>query len=97
MPTLGDVLRSIGEIDDELIIYVARDGRPNVSSIVELITLDLIGSVNPDFRYLLEVQLAKDVMETWSEWRDGRASTIYEACAAVVYYSEHDAYIPVEG
>jgi hypothetical protein len=45
--------------------------------------------------YLLEVDLVQDVLEVWSEWRDGTAPTTAESVAAVVHYAEHDAYIPV--
>jgi hypothetical protein len=45
-------------------------------------------------RYLLEVDIALDVLEVWSAWRDGRTPTAEEATLAVIYYGEHDAYQP---
>ena len=44
--------------------------------------------------YLLEVSLAKEVVQVWSEWRDGRRPTAIDKCEAVIYYAEHDAYLP---
>ncbi|MFI5930254.1 hypothetical protein ACIA3K_30340 [Micromonospora sp. NPDC051543] len=44
--------------------------------------------------YLLEVDLAREVIEVWSLWRGGRQPTVLEAVGAVVYYAEHDVYQP---
>jgi hypothetical protein len=46
--------------------------------------------------YLLEVDLAKEAIRVWSEWRNGAAPTSEEQVAAVVHYAAHDAYLPVE-
>lgn len=46
--------------------------------------------------YLLEVDLALEVIEVWSAWRDGVKATPEEATQAVIYYGEHDAYQPSE-
>jgi hypothetical protein len=46
--------------------------------------------------YLLEVELAQEAVEVWSEWRGGRVPDDREACRAVIYYAEHDAYQPVD-
>jgi hypothetical protein len=42
--------------------------------------------------YLLEVDLAIDVLEVWSAWRDGATPTAEEAALAVIYYGDHDSY-----
>lgn len=47
-------------------------------------------------RYLLEVWLAREVIAVWSNWRDGREPTSEEKLAAIVYYAENDAYLPLE-
>ena len=49
----------------------------------------------PDFGYLLEVDLAKDVIRVWSEWRDGAQPTSVEATQAVIFYGEYDSYQPL--
>lgn len=51
------------------------------------------GSRSPN---LLEIFLAADVLEVWSEWRSGRAPTASEAIAAIEWYGDHDAYQPVD-
>lgn len=46
------------------------------------------------YEYLLETELALDVLATWSAWRGGRVPTAHEAADAVIYYAEQDAYLP---
>jgi hypothetical protein len=47
-------------------------------------------------RYLLEVELARQAIVTWSGWRAGRVPGSDDKAEAVVYYAEHDAFMPVE-
>ena len=44
---------------------------------------------------VLMVQLAREAIEVWSEWRGGRAPTRQDKFEAVIHYSLHDAYLPV--
>lgn len=46
--------------------------------------------------YLLEVDLAKEAIRVWSQWRNGATPTSEDRVAAVVHYAIHDAYLPVE-
>lgn len=46
--------------------------------------------------YLLEVDLALEAVDVWSEWRSGAVPTPEEATSAVIHYGEHDAYQPLE-
>ena len=45
--------------------------------------------------YLLEVSLARDVLNVWTSWRNGGQPTPEEAARAIIYYAQHDAYEPV--
>lgn len=45
--------------------------------------------------YLLEVSLARDVLDVWTSWRNGAQPSPEEAARAVIYYAQHDAYEPV--
>lgn len=47
------------------------------------------------FRLVLEATIASEVIRVWSAWRDGRRPDPDEAAAAVIYYAENDAYLPV--
>jgi hypothetical protein len=46
----------------------------------------------PDYAYLLEIDLVRDVLAVWSDWRSGVAPSPEEATRAVIHYAEHDAY-----
>jgi hypothetical protein len=46
-------------------------------------------------RYLLEVNLAIDVIEVWRAWRGGAIPTPEEATLAGIHYAETDVYQPV--
>jgi hypothetical protein len=48
----------------------------------------------PDHAYLLEVDVARDVLAVWSDWRSGVVPSPEEAARAVIHYAEHDAYEP---
>ena len=48
------------------------------------------------YHYLLEVDLACEVIEVWRAWRGGIKPTPEEATLAIIYYAEHDAYLPAE-
>ena len=44
--------------------------------------------------YVLEVELAKDCIAVWSQWRGGRRPTPQDKFAAVMHYSRRDSYLP---
>jgi hypothetical protein len=45
--------------------------------------------------YVLEVQQAKECIAVWSEWRGNQQPTLQDKFDAVMYYSRHDAWLPV--
>ena len=47
--------------------------------------------------YLLEVFLAKEVVEAWSGGRGGYQPAVKEKCAAVIHYAVNDAFLEVDG
>jgi hypothetical protein len=53
------------------------------------------GAPPEGWRYLLEIVIAQEVVEVWSSWRGERTPTTEEACDAIVYYADNDAYQPV--
>ncbi|WP_162907092.1 hypothetical protein [Allorhizocola rhizosphaerae] len=86
---------SIDDISDELVVFVAEGSEVNASSPIKLVDEDE-EEPPPGMRYLLEASIAKEVLQVWSAWRDGRIPSQDEACQAIVHYAKHDAYIPVE-
>jgi hypothetical protein len=57
---------------------------------------NLVAPTAPDYAYLLEGDLAVEVIEVWSEWRGGVVPTQVQAAQAVIHYAEHDAYEPLD-
>ena len=49
---------------------------------------------SPGYSYLLGVDIAKQVLDVWSSWRDGVTPTRAEAADAIIYYAANDAYQP---
>jgi hypothetical protein len=91
---LGQLLRRLDRLDEELTIYVPADDPVTPDTPVALIDE---ASANPpaDLRYLLEVHMAREVLDVWRDWRAGRQPSVEQAVEAVTYYAERDAYLPV--
>jgi len=94
--SLAVILDQIEGISTDLTIYVADQSR--LSPMTEAVAVpEPPGGLAPSgMRYLLEVSLARETIKVWSEWRGGRVPSPEEKAEAVIYYAEHDAYIPAE-
>jgi hypothetical protein len=90
---LQDAVRDLASLPRKATIYVAR-GENVVSSSTPALLVMSDEEPPADWRYLLEVLIAREVVEVWSAWRDGRAPSVEQACEAIVYYAENDAYQP---
>ncbi len=78
-------------------IFARLPWAPNAPSLVLL--EDAVNGVapsQPEFAYMLEVNLAREVLEVWSAWRDGARPSIDDAVDAILHYAMHDAYLPVD-
>jgi hypothetical protein len=99
-PTLADLVASLETISDRdrdgrrPTIYAPRPWIPDSDATLVYGERYVEAVTAPGFTYLLEVDLAKDVIEVWGTFRNGRAPTLTEAAGAVVWYAEHDAYQP---
>jgi hypothetical protein len=93
---LINLIARLDEYSDELTIYSRPRPTPQSDAVVLAEPED--GSTRPasagGLHYVLEVFMAREVIEVWQEWR-GRAPTPEEACRAVLHYAEHDAYEPL--
>jgi hypothetical protein len=91
---LGDVLDGLDKLDDDEATIFVKDG-PVDESTESLVLAE--GEEPPlGFKYLLEVYLAKNVIDVWSKWRDGKRPSRAERTTAVAHYASHDAYLPAE-
>ena len=91
MMTLHELIATLGQLDDDQVIYTA-DGSPSASSRVDARQR---GPVPVGWHYLLEVDTAREVLEVWSSWRQGRQPSPDEETEAILHYAKHDAYTPV--
>ena len=94
MQTLRAVVGALDELDDDDVIYT--DGASPAARAM-VVGADAADSAKEDgLRYFLEVSLAKDAVEVWSEWRNGAQPTIDDKLMAISHYATHDAYLPNE-
>ncbi|MGW6934687.1 hypothetical protein ACWGE0_31825 [Lentzea sp. NPDC054927] len=104
--TLGELVAAIDDVPRDQTIYVPAEVPEEDVGPATPVTLvpdpEEAGEDEdepdppPGTRYLLEVWLAKEVLEVWSSWRGGRRPSLDEACGAVAHYAGHDAYQPVD-
>ena len=78
-------------------IYAMRPWTPESDAVI-LAGADVPDSVTTEsgHHYLLEVNLAIEAVEVWSEWRATVIPSPEEATSAVIYYAENDAYQPLQ-
>jgi hypothetical protein len=93
---LSELVAHLGELDDDLTIFVNSRSDWTTASLAVIVPptdYDHVLLARYGMTYLLEVVLAKEVVEVWSNERDGRSPTVEEACEAIIYHARHDAYI----
>ena len=90
--SLADVLQRLDSFNDDHTIYVVDE--PPTADTPAYVGLE--GSEPVGWSYLLEVDLARDVLDVWRGWRDQREPSREDAVAAVVYYATNDAYLPTD-
>jgi len=88
--SFADVLQRLGSFDDDETIYVADE--PPTADTPALVCPE--GSQPAGWAYLLEIYLAREVLEVWRDWRRLSEPSRQDAVDAVVYYAENDAYLP---
>ena len=96
--TLIELLDNLNDMEDDLTIYATAD--PEWSELSEAVVCPDAdeGSIPPEAqgkKYLLEVFLAKAVVDVWQKWRDGRKPSAHEKFEAIVFYAKNDAYLPI--
>lgn len=101
--SLLDIVRNLDgfEIADRFeigpTIFAVAPWTPASAAVV--LAEDVVGGVapsRPECAYVLEVEIAKEVLEVWSSWRGGATPTPEEAALAVLHYATHDAYQPTD-
>jgi hypothetical protein len=93
---LGDLIGNIDQVDSSLIVLVEDATPTSIKSHVSLIEFRLPFLRPVGMKYLMNVDAIKEVLEVWSAWRNGAVPTVEQATEAVIYYADHDCYLPVE-
>jgi len=88
----------IETFDDEYALYASSNRGVNENSEAIAIKSHYIsGTEIPEgMKYLIDVELAKEILIVWSDWRQGRKPSSHEKYQAIQYYLENDAYLPNE-
>jgi hypothetical protein len=105
--TLREVIEKLNQFHDNDTIFAQRvdGGFPSTSPAavftisdddLSMKTGEIASRECPGLSYMLEVSIAKEVLEAWSKQRDGRIPTTDEALHAVAHYAEYDAYLQEE-
>jgi hypothetical protein len=93
--TLANIIENLSDFDDNLTIYAERNPKWSAASPAVVSLENENGEVidaPPNLSYLLEVDIANEVLEVWINWHKREPST-EEKCSAIIYYAENDAYI----
>jgi hypothetical protein len=98
---LIDLLDHIDQYGDDSAIFIPVNSSPNEDSEASvrkvIITDEPPGIETPEgMRYLLEVELVKEVLQVWKDWRNGKEPSPHEKYMAVLYYADNDAYLAEE-
>ena len=93
-------MERLHELDDgdpyevEPAVYARTPWTPDSEAV--LLREDWLDSrERPGFRRVFDPALAREVLEVWSAWRQGRVPSPDEAAEAVIHYAKNDAYQPV--
>lgn len=86
--TLRDVIARLEQFADDETIY-AQAATPTAEAVV---TADEAAPLP----YLLEVSIAREAVEVWAAWRPGQTPSLDDKVAAVIYYAQNDAWLPVD-
>lgn len=94
MTTFRQLFAQFETFDDDATIYAARPWSSSSEAVCcHEEDAEARKAVAAGLEYMLEVNLAQDVIEVWSQHRRGMTPTLAQQCDAVIYYAEHDAYI----
>lgn len=92
---LRDTLASIEQLDEDATIYAAEPWTAASPAVVALEgEQEAMDALRDGMAYLLEVSIAREVIEVWAAWRGGRVPNPEECSEAVIYYAMNDSYLP---
>lgn len=96
MAQLREQIAHLDSLGDDETIYAAS-ASPTALAVVAREGEN--GETPPEaagLQYLLEVAVAKEAVQVWSDWRNGAVPTLDDKVAAVIHYATHDRYLPID-
>jgi hypothetical protein len=94
---LIELIDNLDSISDDQMIFIASKEpvREDIEAMTGPIQENVEKGMTPvGMQYFLEIPLAKEVVDVWELWRNGKKPTLYEKFQALVYYYNYDAYKP---
>jgi hypothetical protein len=91
MPQLIDLLATLDDLDPTGVIHATKPWSTTSAAAATADDVPVDGMA-----YLLEVDLALEVLQVWSAWRGGAHPSDLQKCAAIIHYAQHDSYEPLE-
>jgi hypothetical protein len=92
--TLRELVKRLDDLDDDDVIYT--DGSSPAARAAVVTDAARKETDAAGLRYFLEVALAKDAVQVWSEWRGSAEPTVDDKLMAISYYATNDAYLPLD-
>jgi hypothetical protein len=96
MTSLAEIVDQLEGFDSDAVIFAEEPWQGDTRAMVVAADQDESMAEQQGLIYLLEVDLAREVLEVWSAWRNDRQPSLVDAVAAILYYAERDAFMPVE-
>ena len=91
-----DIIARLDEFPADETIY-AESATPTARAEVAAEREDATApTTTPGLSYLLEVAAAREAIDVWQAWRPGQMPTLDDKLAAVIYYAQNDAWLPIE-
>jgi hypothetical protein len=89
---LREAISRLADLPEHTYFFVAQD-EASVSAATAVMLVGYDEAAPEGLRYFLEVPTAREVLHVWSSWHNDRVPSLDEACKAVAYYADNDAYI----
>lgn len=94
--TLRDVINRLESVPDGLVIFASKNDEWNLDGPAALVNetdVSKTGTTIEELRYFLEVDVGKEVLAVWKQWRNGMEPSEKDRVEALIYYADNDAYI----
>jgi hypothetical protein len=94
---LRNLICQLESLSDELVIFATKDGDAwdlyGPAALVLTSDNEDLGTSLEELHYFLEVEIAKEVLGVWKQWRNERQPNDDERIEALLYYANNDAYL----